>query len=92
MYYRLRDALDPENGDDLELPPDRELLADLTSVRMTKTLRATGMQLEAKEDTKKRLGRSPDSADAVALTFANIRSEIPAQVVERAPRVVRGIF
>jgi hypothetical protein len=27
------------------------------------------MALEKKEDTKKRLGRSPDKADAVALTY-----------------------
>jgi hypothetical protein len=92
MYWRLRDALQPDGGDDIALPLDRELLADLTSVRFL-PLRAHGIQLEGKDDTKKRLGRSPDSADAVALTFAaGYRSEVAAQVVHRDPRVARRVF
>ena len=91
MYWRLRDALKPEDGDDLALPPDRELLADLTSVRFL-PLRARGIQLESKDDTKKRLGHSPDSGDAVALAFANIRSGVAAEAVKTERRVVRGIF
>ena len=67
MYWRLREALDPESGEDLMLPPDSELLADLTAARFE--VRASGIVVEAKEKIKERLGRSPDCADAVALAL-----------------------
>ena len=67
MYWRLREALDPESGDDLMLPPDPELLADLTAARFE--VRASGIVVEAKEKIKERLGRSPDCAAAVALAL-----------------------
>jgi hypothetical protein len=66
-YWRLREALDPESGEDLMLPPDPELLADLTAARFE--VRASGIVVEAKEKIKERLGRSPDCADAVALAY-----------------------
>lgn len=64
-YWSLREALDPAGPVRLVLPPDNELLADLTAARWKMTLR--GVQIEAKEEVAKRLGRSPDCADAVAL-------------------------
>src|SRR5262245_61317929 len=67
MYWGLREALDPESGDDLMLPPDPELLADLTAARFE--VRASGIVVEAKEKLKERLGRSPDCADAAALAY-----------------------
>jgi hypothetical protein len=68
MYWRLREALDPESGDNLCLPPDPELLADLTAPRFE--VRASGIAVEAKEKLKERIGRSPDAGDAVALHFS----------------------
>ena len=65
MYWLLREALDSETGDALALPPDKELLADLTAPRFE--VRASGIVVEPKERLKERLGRSPDCADAVAL-------------------------
>jgi hypothetical protein len=66
-YWRLREALDPENGDELALPPDPELLADLCAPRWS--LSAGGIIVESKEEIAKpdRLGRSPDCGDAVVL-------------------------
>ena len=64
-YWKLRECLDPVHGENLALPPDSELLADLCAPRYKLT--ASGIQLEAKEDIVKRLGRSPDAADAVVL-------------------------
>jgi hypothetical protein len=55
MYRRLREALDPAGGDDLRLPPDPELLADLTLARFE--VRASGIVVEAKEKIKERLGK-----------------------------------
>jgi len=67
LYWQMREALDPQTGDDIALPPDRELLADLCAARWKLTVR--GIQVELKEDIKKRLGRSPDSGDAVVLAL-----------------------
>lgn len=69
-YWRLREALDPNLGPPetrLALPDDRELLAEICSVRWQ--LRSGKVLLEKKEDIQKRLGRSPDRADAVAMSL-----------------------
>lgn len=64
-FWRFREALDPEHGEALELPPDPELLTDLTSVRYKVT--PGGLQLESKEEIRKRIGMSCDKGDAVVL-------------------------
>lgn len=64
-YWRFREMLDPASGEDIALPPDRKLRADLCAARWK--MMARGIQIESKEDIKKRLGRSPDRADAVVL-------------------------
>lgn len=66
-YWKLREALDPDHGDGLALPPDTELLIDLTAPRYE--LKPSGIQLEDKEEIKERIGRSPDKGDAVALAW-----------------------
>jgi hypothetical protein len=65
LWWLFREALDPQTGDDLALPPDQELLADLCAPVWT--LRSNGIQVESKQDLLKRLDRSPDRADAVIL-------------------------
>ena len=55
--------LDPNSNLDICLPPDRELKADLTSVRWKLTPR--GILCESKEEIAKRLQRSTDKGDAV---------------------------
>lgn len=67
MYWRLRELLDPENGHDACLPDDRELLSDLCAPTFKVT--PSGIQVEAKEELKERLQRSPDRGDAVALAM-----------------------
>lgn len=71
MYWLLREALDPTNPNPIALPPDPELLADLTAVRYkVVTLgRVAAIQMLSKDDIRKALGRSPDKGDAVAMTF-----------------------
>jgi Terminase large subunit, T4likevirus-type, N-terminal len=66
-YWALRDLLDPVKGQNLALPPDQELLSDLTAPRWSMTMQ--GIKVEPKEDIVKRLGRSPDCADAVVLSI-----------------------
>jgi hypothetical protein len=71
-YWSLREALDPAQGDNLALPPDPELLADLCAPRWM--MRPGGIQVEDKEDVSKRIGRSPDCGDAVALASLPVLS------------------
>ena len=77
LWWALREALDPKNPEPLALPPDEDLMGDLAAP----TYRFTGkgaIQIEEKEETKKRLGHSPDRADAVMLTFAPVKTfELP---------------
>lgn len=68
-YWKFREALDPENGLNVMLPPDEALEADLCAPRWSS--QSNGIKIEAKEDIKKRIGRSPDSADAVVLSWAD---------------------
>ncbi|MBI4502908.1 MAG: hypothetical protein HY700_17315 [Gemmatimonadetes bacterium] len=65
IFWGLRERLEK----DLCLPDDDQLFADLSSLRYFFT--ASGqIQLESKDETRRRLGRSPDRADAVALACA----------------------
>jgi hypothetical protein len=70
-YWRLREALDPNTGDGLALPPDAELEADLKAPKWSLT--TGGILIESKEDIQERIGRSPDSGDAVALAYYGIK-------------------
>lgn len=69
MYWRMRDALDPNSGDDLALPPDRELLADLCAAKYEVT--TAGVLIEEKEKIKERIGRSPDVGESVMMANMN---------------------
>jgi hypothetical protein len=64
-WWRMRELLDPASAIKVALPREARLLADLCSPRYRLTAR--GIQVEAKEDIKRRLGRSPDRGDAVVL-------------------------
>ncbi len=66
MYWRVREALREQI---MNLPDDDLLIADLASPEYGFDLYGK-IQIEKKEDIAKRIGRSPDSADALALTFA----------------------
>lgn len=70
-HWRMREALDPDYGEKIALPPDRRLLADLCAPRWTLTPR--GIKVELKAEIKKRLGRSPDRGDAAVLALNEAR-------------------
>ena len=78
IFWRLREALDPELGRNLALPPDPMLAADLTSMRWK--LVGTGILIEAKDEIRKRLGRSPDRGDALAMAWATGTDRDPSYV------------
>ena len=69
LWWNMRELLDPDK-DPVALPPDDELLSELASVKYKVDARGA-IQIESKEDMKKRLGHSPDRADAVVLAFSN---------------------
>lgn len=67
-WWNLRELLDPSKGSNLCLPDDERMIAELVSVRYK--LNVGGIiQIESKDDIRKRLGRSTDSADAVIQAF-----------------------
>src|SRR6185437_5098724 len=63
-WWNLRELLDPAYGPSLALPPDDLLAGDLTAPHWRVTSSGS-IQVEVKDETRKRLGRSPDSGDAV---------------------------
>ena len=67
-WWRLREMLDPQTGLNLQLPPDERLKADLCAPMYEITAR--GLQIESKDQIKKRIGRSPDRGDAVVMCAA----------------------
>lgn len=64
-YWRMRDALDPERGDEISLPPGNEIVADLCVARYN--VGTAGVIIEDKEQIKARLGRSPDKGESILL-------------------------
>lgn len=68
LWWGFREALNPENGEELALPNDRELLVDLCSARYEVGLK--GIKIEKKEDIRDRIGRSPDKGEAVIYGWA----------------------
>lgn len=71
MWWQLREALDPDYGIDIALPPDPKLQADLTApLYTTRHGNPPKIYSESKEDIIKRLGRSPDRGDSVVYSWA----------------------
>ncbi|MGE0118700.1 MAG: terminase [Dongiaceae bacterium] len=81
LWWRMREALEPDVVHPLCLPPDPRLLADLCAPRWKLTAR--GIQVESKPDIIKRLGRSPDRGDAVvyALVETPRKPRIPLHLL-----------
>lgn len=67
-WWNMRELLDPSNGCDVELPPDDLLVGDLTAPKW-RVSSGGRIQVESKDDIRKRLGRSTDSADGVIQAF-----------------------
>ena len=73
--WKMRELLDPESEITVALPPDPQLRADLASYRW-KLISGGIIQIEMKEDIKKRIGRSPDDGDAVVMALATRDSRV----------------
>lgn len=68
MYWNLREMLDPDGPFEICLPPDENLTGDLTTPKW-QVMAGGRIQIESKDDIRKRLGRSTDDGDAVAMAF-----------------------
>jgi hypothetical protein len=89
LWWRFREALHPVTGEDVELPPDDELLEELCAPNWEAT--ASGIQIESKDDIRKRIRRSTDKADAVLLAWRAASEHTKRGVdSERSPQVHAG--
>ena len=79
-YWRFREALNPDQagGSVVAIPDDPELRSELSAVCQIPDV--AKIQVESKVDVKKRLGRSPDKADAVVMAWD------PGQTAQRRVR------
>lgn len=87
-HWKMRELLDPNPPDgipmNIALPPDPQMRSDLSAPRWRPTPR--GVQIEEKDEIKKRLGRSPDRGEAVmyaCVTAANPKSNVYSSVTWR---------
>lgn len=78
LLWRLREALEPNLGENIALPPDQELLADLTAARWKLT--SSGILIESKDDIRKRLGRSTGKSDAVMTAWSEGEDSVSARI------------
>jgi hypothetical protein len=89
-WWALREMLDPDTNPTTALPPDDEMIGDLTAPHWSVTS-ASKILIESKADIHKRIGRSTDVGDAVVMalwpgasTAARVLS--PAKSSRRIPR------
>jgi hypothetical protein len=68
-WWNLRELLDPSAGSVVCLPPDDDLLGDLTAPKAAEPQSGGKLKIESKDEIKKRIGRSTDRADAVVQAF-----------------------
>lgn len=82
VYWHLRSLFKPdENGQSsISIPDDAELVKQLREIRY-KYSSEKKIKIEAKDEMKKRLGYSPDKADATALAFWDYQGEEPQMFI-----------
>jgi hypothetical protein len=81
--WALREALDPANAPDIELPADETLVGDLVAPHWHVDSRSR-IIIESKDDIRRRLGRSTDAADAVVMAFAEVRKRRRRRMIYEA--------
>lgn len=78
VYWMFREGLDPDQtgGSPIALPPDPEIVSDLTA--LTFEVGNRGIQILDKDEVTKILGRSPDKGDATVLCWSSgLRGVVP---------------
>jgi hypothetical protein len=89
-HWEMREALDPLNGMNIALPPERTVLADLSAPRYELTPR--GIKVEDKADIKERIHRSPDEGESIIYSFGRSGTEaaLAGAIVMGQPRNIPG--
>lgn len=89
LLWKMREALDPDYANEnIILPPDPELKADLCCARWKLTSR--GIQVESKDEIKARIGRSPDKGDAYVLAnIATLKRDVMVVSRIKSKRAIR---
>lgn len=87
-YYNVRSEMWSKTADkffnDLPTIPDDETLIEQLSAVRYKTIKSNGLlQIEPKEEVKKRLGRSPDRADCCVMGLHFIDQCQPVEIRDR---------
>jgi hypothetical protein len=83
LWWRMREALDPNANNGIALPPDRRLLEELTMPRWK--LIGKAVYVESRDDLldPKRLGRSPDLASAYVYSLVDTPKVRQIRAIER---------
>jgi len=68
LWWRLREALDPEGDDLITMPISKKLRRQLTSIKFERTINDV-IKVERKEVVRKRIGESPDLAESLMLAL-----------------------
>lgn len=78
LWWLAREALNPDSPSCIALPRDQDLAAELSSIKY-KVDSQGRIVVEPKDAMKKRLGHSPDRADAVCLALYASRNSGPRE-------------
>lgn len=91
-YWAMREALDPDQigGSHIELPPDPKLLAGLTAP--TFEIRGVKIQIQPKEEVVKKLGYSPNEADAVVMSWFGGKKGLTPETIKRMNFVNKNLM
>jgi hypothetical protein len=82
IWWFVRESLNPDNPNAVAIPKDPDLQAELSSVKYK--IDSDGrIRVESKEDMKKRLGKSPDRADAIGLVLFGASGMLQSPTVWR---------
>lgn len=74
LWWRLREALDPNANNGIALPPDRQLLIDLCTPKWG--LSGMTVKVQSREEIVKEIGRSPDYASALCLALIDTPKKV----------------
>ena len=84
MFWNFREALDPQAGESIAIPPDAKLLAEITTPRWK--LQGGKIWVESKDEIRQRLGMSPDLLDALVIAWHNRGKGLVKQKLGRKPK------
>ena len=73
IYWHLRELF---RSDEIEIPPNDDLIAQLSAIKYTVNARSGKIEIETKDDMKKRGMKSPDEADSLAIAVYGARRHV----------------